>query len=99
MKQKDQSYLSVCLPYVRGLSESIRILRPLSIGVFFKPQSWKWTVMKGVKDERKSHEKEGVVYEMRYVRRPILGRLLGVLTSEGRSTMPTHGTGTQSCQL
>ena len=30
--------LSVCLPYVRGLSESVRrILRPLSIGVFFKP--------------------------------------------------------------
>ena len=43
--------LSVGLPYVRGLSESIRrILRPLSIGVFFKPQSWQWTVLKGVKD-------------------------------------------------
>ena len=65
MKQKDQSYLCVCR-MLRGLSESIRrILRPLSIAVFFKPPSWKWTVMKGVKDERKSHEKAGVVYEMR----------------------------------
>ena len=64
MTQKDQSYVG--LPYVRGLSELIRrILRPLSIGVFFKPQSWKWSVMKGVKDERKSHEEAGVVYEMR----------------------------------
>ena len=71
MAAKDEAErpkLSVGLPYVQGLSEPIRrILRPLSVGGFFqKPQSWKWTVMKGVKDERKSHEKAGMVYEMRY---------------------------------
>ena len=62
---KDRPQVFVCLPYVGGLSEEIRrILKPLSVGVVFKPQSWKWTVMKGVKNGRIRQEKAGVVYEM-----------------------------------
>ena len=40
--EKVKSKVTVCLPYVEGLSEKIRrILRALSIDVVFKPQSWK----------------------------------------------------------
>ena len=40
---------SVCLPYVKGLSEHIRrILAKAGIGVAFKPVSWKWKIMDGV---------------------------------------------------
>ena len=60
-----KSKVTVCLPYVEGLSEKMRILRALSIDVVFKPRSWKWRIMSGVKDERKDEQKAGVVYEIK----------------------------------
>ena len=55
----------MCLPYVRGLSEQIRrILDRLEIGVVFKPDSWKASMMVGVKDAVEAGKKSGVVYEI-----------------------------------
>ena len=64
--EKLKSKVTVCLLYVEGLSEKIRmILRALSIDVVFTPRSWKWRIMGGVKDERKGKQKAGVVYEIK----------------------------------
>ena len=50
---------SVCLPYVEGLSEHIRrILRKAGIGAAFKPMSWKWKIMDGVKDKEEKDRKQ-----------------------------------------
>ena len=57
---------SVCLPYVEGLSEHIgRILRKAGLGMAFKPMSWKWKIMDGVKDKEEKGQKAGVVYEIK----------------------------------
>ena len=64
-KEKEKLKVSVCLPYVRGLSEQIRrILDRLEIGVVFKPDSWKASMMVGVKDAVEAGKRSGVVYEI-----------------------------------
>ena len=60
--KEDKLNTSVCLPYVEGLSELIRrILRKVGIGVAFKPNSWKWKIMDGVKDKEEEGQKAGGV--------------------------------------
>ena len=64
--KEDKLNTSVCLPYVGGLSEQIRrILRKVGIGVAFKPNSWKWKIMDGVKDKEEEGQRAGVVYEIK----------------------------------
>ena len=55
---------SVCLPYVEGLSEQIRILRKAGIKVAFEPTSWKGIMMEGVKAKVEEGKRAGVVYEI-----------------------------------
>ena len=57
--------MSVCLPYVRGMSKQVRrILDKLEIGVVFKPNSWKASMMVSVKDAVEAGKRSGVVYEI-----------------------------------
>ena len=56
---------SLCIPYIRGLSEQIRrILGNLDIRTAFKPMSWRGKIMEGIKDKEEEGKKVGVVYEI-----------------------------------
>ena len=56
---------SLCIPYIRGLSEQIRrILGNLDIRTAFKPMSWRGKIMEGIKDKEEEGKKAGVVYEI-----------------------------------
>ena len=49
---KEERETSLCILYVRGLSEHIRkILAKVDIRTVFKPMSWRGRIMNGVKDE------------------------------------------------
>ena len=62
-EEQDDVVGTVCLPYVKGLSEAIaRILRKVRIRVVSKPENWKWSVMAGVKDRVEEGDRAGVVY-------------------------------------
>ena len=63
--EKEKLKVSFCLLYVRGLSEQVRrILDKLEMGVVFKPNSWKASMMVGVKDAVEAGKRSGVVYEI-----------------------------------
>ena len=62
-EEQDDVVGTVCLPYVKGLSEPIaRILRKVQIRVVNKPENWKWSIMAGVKDRVEEVDWAGVVY-------------------------------------
>ena len=63
--EKEKLKVSVCLPYVRGMSEQVRrSLDKLEIGAVFKPNSWKASMMVGVKDAVEAGKRSAVVYEI-----------------------------------
>ena len=95
-KEQDEMISTVCLPYVKGLSEAVaRILRKVQIRVVSQPESRKWSVMTGVEDKVEVVERAGVVYALdrKDCGLSILGKPGGELRSVHRSTklMRKHG--------
>ena len=53
------------IPYIKGVSENIsRLLAQINIRTVTRPAKWKWSLMRGVKDEVPKDQVPGVVYAL-----------------------------------
>ena len=63
--QETQHAATACIPYVRGLTETIsRILSRLNIRTVAKPSKVKWQLMQGAKDKVQPSREAGVIYAL-----------------------------------
>ena len=63
--EHQQSLATAYVPYVKGISETIRrLLKPLNIETVMCPRTIKWSLMTGAKDSIPLTEQPGVIYSV-----------------------------------
>ena len=61
----EQPKMTVSIPYIEGTTQAIqRILRPLDIRVVGRPQPWRWSLQRGIKDTTPTAQQRNVVYKL-----------------------------------